>query len=55
MKDKEVKLNLSRNEVEDLLEVYRSMDAIVTDFREIFDTSINKIPAFLRQRKRQCH
>ena len=43
MTNKEVKLNLTRNEVEDLLEVYRSMDSIVTDFREIFDTSINKI------------
>jgi hypothetical protein len=45
MKNKEIKLKteLTRNEVEELLEVYRSMDAIVTDFREIFDTSINKI------------
>ena len=45
MKNKEIKLKteLTRNEVEDLLEVYRSMDSIVTDFREIFDTSINKI------------
>ena len=43
MKDKEVKLNLTRNEVEDLLEVYRSIDAICTDFREMFDTDISKI------------
>ena len=45
MAKKEVKLKteLTRNEVEELLEVYRSMDAIVTDFREIFDTSINKL------------
>ena len=43
MKDKEVKLNLTRGEVEDLLEVYRSIDAICTDFREMFDTDISKI------------
>ncbi len=43
MKDKEVKLNLSRNEVEDLLEVYRSMDELVSDFREMFDTSLEKV------------
>ena len=43
MTDKEVKLNLSRNEVEELLEVYRSIDAICTDFREMFDTDISKI------------
>ena len=43
MTDKEVKLNLSRNEVEDLLEVYRSMDELVSDFREMFDTSLEKV------------
>ena len=43
MKDKEVKLNLTRNEVEDLLEVYRSMDELVSDFREMFDTSLEKV------------
>ena len=43
MTDKEVKLNLTRNEVEDLLEVYRSMDELVSDFREMFDTSLEKV------------
>ena len=43
MTDKEVKLNLTRNELEEILEVYRSIDAICTDFREMFDTDISKI------------
>ena len=43
MANKEVKLTLTRNELEDLLEVYRSIDAICTDFREMFDTDISKI------------
>jgi hypothetical protein len=43
MAKKEVKLNLTRNEVEDLLEVYRSMDELVSDFREMFDTSLEKV------------
>ena len=38
-----VKTELTRSEVEELLEVYRIMDSICTDFREIFDTSINKV------------
>lgn len=45
MAKKEVKLKteLIREEVQELLEVYRSMDAICTDFREMFDTSIAKV------------
>ena len=45
MANKEVKLKteLTREEVQELLEVYRSMDAICTDFREMFDTSITKV------------
>jgi len=45
MKNKKVKLKteLTREEVQELLEVYRSMDAICTDFREMFDTSIAKV------------
>ena len=45
MKNKEVKLKteLTRDEVQELLEVYRSIDAICTDFREMFDTDISKI------------
>ena len=43
MAKKEVKLNLTRNELEEILEVYRSIDAICTDFREMFDTDISKI------------
>ena len=43
MAKKKLKLKLTREEVQELLEVYRSMDAICTDFREIFDTSINKL------------
>ena len=45
MKNKEVKLKteLTRDEVQELLEVYRSIDAICTDFREMFDTDISKV------------
>ena len=43
MANKEVKLTLTRNELEEILEVYRSMDAICTDFREMFDTSMSKV------------
>lgn len=43
MAKKEVKLNLTREEVQEILEVYRSIDAICTDFREMFDTDISKI------------
>ena len=43
MTDKEVKLTLTRSEVEKLLEVYRSMDELVSDFREMFDTSLEKV------------
>jgi len=45
MAKKKVKLKteLTREEVQELLEVYRSMDAICTDFREMFDTSIAKV------------
>lgn len=43
MKNKEVKLTITRNELEEILEVYRSIDAICTDFREMFDTDISKI------------
>tara|TARA_R100001463_G_C3385873_1_gene206231 strand:- start:222 stop:503 length:282 start_codon:yes stop_codon:yes gene_type:complete len=38
-----LKTELTREEVQELLEVYRSMDAICTDFREMFDTSIAKV------------
>ena len=45
MKNKEVKLKteLTRSEVEELLEVYRSMDDICDDFKEMFDTSLEKV------------
>lgn len=45
MKNKEVKLKteLTRDEVQEILEVYRSIDAICTDFREMFDTDISKL------------
>jgi hypothetical protein len=45
MAKKKVKLKteLTRSEVEELLEVYRIMDSICTDFREMFDTSLNKV------------
>ena len=45
MKNKEVKLKtkLTRNEVADLLEVYRIMDDICDDFKEMFDTSLEKV------------
>lgn len=45
MANKEVKLKteLTREEVQELLEVYRSMDAICTDFREMFDTDLGKV------------
>lgn len=45
MKNKEIKLKteLTRDEVQEILEVYRSIDAICTDFREMFDTDISKI------------
>jgi len=43
MSNKKLKLKLTREEVQELLEVYRSMDAICTDFREMFDTSIAKV------------
>ena len=44
MKNKEVKLKtkLTRSEIEELLEVYRSMDDICDDFKEMFDTSLRK-------------
>ena len=43
MANKKLKLKLTREEVQELLEVYRSIDAICTDFREMFDTSIAKV------------
>jgi hypothetical protein len=45
MKNKEVKLKteLTRSEVEELLEVYQIMDAICDDFKEMFDTSLEKV------------
>ena len=45
MAKKEVKLKteLTREEVQELLEVYRIMDSICTDCREMFDTSLNKV------------
>jgi hypothetical protein len=45
MKNKEVKLKtkLTRSEVADLLEVYRIMDDICDDFKEMFDTDLGKI------------
>ena len=45
MKNKEVKLKtkLTRDEVQELLEVYRSMDDICDDFKEMFDTSLEKV------------
>ena len=45
MAKKKVKLKteLTREEVQELLEVYRIMDSICTDFREMFDTSLNKV------------
>ena len=45
MKNKEVKLKtkLTRNEVADLLEVYRIMDDICDDFKEMFDTDLSKV------------
>ena len=44
MKNKEVKLKtkLTRNEVADLLEVYRIMDDICDDFKEMFDTEFTQ-------------
>ena len=44
MKNKEVKLKtkLTRSEVADLLEVYRIMDDICDDFKEMFDTDLSK-------------
>ena len=45
MKNKEVKLKteLTRSEVEELLEVYQIMDAICDDFKEMFDTDLSKV------------
>ena len=45
MKNKEVKLKtkLTRSEVADLLEVYRIMDDICDDFKEMFDTDLGKV------------
>ena len=45
MAKKKVKLKteLTRDEVQELLEVYRIMDAICTDFREMFDTDLSKV------------
>jgi len=45
MKNKEVKLKteLTRDEVQEILEAYRIMDAICTDFREMFDTDLSKV------------
>jgi len=45
MKKKNVKLKteLTREEVTELLNAYNSMDAICTDFREMFDTDLGKV------------
>ena len=45
MAKKKVKLktDLTREEVKELLEVYRIMDSICTDFREMFDTNLTKV------------
>ena len=43
--NKKVKLKteLTRDEVQEILEAYRVMDAICTDFREMFDTDLSKV------------
>ena len=45
MAKKKVKLKteLTRDEVQELLEVYRIMDAICDDFKEMFDTDLSKV------------
>ncbi len=43
MTDKNVKTELTRDEVVELLNVYIIMDEICTDFQEIFDTDLGKI------------
>ena len=43
MTDKNVKTELTRDEVVELLNVYIIMDEICTDFQEIFDTDLAKV------------
>ena len=43
MTKKKVKLNLSRDEVLEILDAYNIMDQICTDFREMFDTDLGKV------------
>ena len=43
MTKKNVKTELTRDEVVELLNVYIIMDEICTDFQEVFDTDLGKI------------
>tara|TARA_R100001460_G_scaffold20179_1_gene41897 strand:+ start:343 stop:621 length:279 start_codon:yes stop_codon:yes gene_type:complete len=43
MKNKKVKVKLTRDEVLEILDAYNIMDQICTDFREMFDTDLGKV------------